>query len=122
MGICSSALYLHLLEDLRSIDSYQTNLLLRGEPVDFYPDASVQQVAELSMAKSFMKKLIDDANPDCRKRAVAKFLACNSHCKDFVLEPGSEWQAILIMKYDGNYTKLGTHDLGEMTTELYSTV
>lgn len=119
MGICSSALYLHLLEDLRSIDSYQYGCLLRGDPVDFYPDASVQQVAELSMAKSFMKKLIDDANPDARDKAVAKFLACNSHCKDFVLKPGSEWQAVLINQvrwelYKAWHSRPGGDDYGTL--------
>jgi hypothetical protein len=120
MGICSSALYLHLLEDLQSIDTYQMDKLLKGESVDAYPDASVQQFAELAMAKSYMKKLIDDANHDCKQKAVAKFLACNKACSDFVLRPGNEWQAILINQvrwelYKAWYSRPGGDDFGTLS-------
>jgi hypothetical protein len=64
--------------------------------VTHWPDITVQQFAELAMAKSFTKKLVDDRNMDAGDVAVAKFLQCNSHCENFVLRPRDMFEEYVI--------------------------
>lgn len=96
MGICSRALFLRLLDDLDSLPYSVRSDLEKGLDVQWWPDISLQQFAELAMAKSFTKKLVDDRRSDAQHVAVSKFLQCNSRCETFVLRPRRLYHEYLI--------------------------
>lgn len=85
MKLSLNALYLDLLDDL-------ANVL----PVDWFLDPNFKvhsynltrkQFAAVSMMRSFYKKNVDRVSPEADARALAKFLASDNHCQEWVLRP-----------------------------------
>jgi hypothetical protein len=84
--VSSNALYSYLLDDLYG-DSrdYWERFLASTDISDYWPGASVRDVAKLRLARSIYKKLIDITSLDADKLCLEKFLAANSRCQNWRL-------------------------------------
>jgi hypothetical protein len=84
--VSSNALYSYLLDDLYG-DSrdYWERFLASTDVSDYWPGASVRDVAKLRLARSIYKKLIDITSLDADKLCLEKFLAANSRCQNWRL-------------------------------------
>lgn len=82
MAVSSTALYSLLAKDLDpylSVDQAIAAYLRGSVPV--YPDSSLENYAAAHLLNNFMKKFIDDVEPDADALALEKFLESNRLCE-----------------------------------------
>lgn len=85
MGPCSQALFTCLVNDLSvHLRGYNYNDLLekKGRSI-VVPGETHKRYACLALLDSFLKKFEDEKGKDADANALAKFLAANSHCREF---------------------------------------
>jgi len=85
MDPCSDALYYYLCSDLSCVlPSVPYSKLFERKAQDLgWPGMKRRQVAALALRNSLLKKFEDEKTVDADEAALAKFLACNSHCENF---------------------------------------
>lgn len=97
MGISSNALYFDLLQDLsRHITPYVTDQIMAGNVPEIWPDATQEEVACVSLVKSFYKKFIDKTSPNADDLALEKFLHTNQRVGSWSLELESTKDEVLL--------------------------
>ncbi len=89
MDIDSKALFGYLLDDLGAggIRRDSITSALSSGITDYWPDASVKEVAALRLAQSLLKKFNDEVVPDADDRCLSKFIDSNNRCREWRLNP-----------------------------------
>jgi hypothetical protein len=87
MGINSRALYSDLLQDLGGkLPGWVVIKLETNEDVQPWPEITVEELAALSLAKSFYKKFVEAKSSQADQLALDKFSEINSLCEHFKLK------------------------------------
>lgn len=91
MGTVRSLVLFQMLSE--DLSRYLSPEQIRAENI--WPDASLKQRASFSLAKSLLKKLVDDISPYADDAAYKKFLQVNESCASWSLRLENSWDEVL---------------------------
>lgn len=92
----SDALYQTLIDDVSHLLTVDQEISLRMKGPGSPDEDDPVSVAVHSLCASLLKKFGARVTPEADKKALEKFLACNSACKDLKLRPLSESDSLLL--------------------------
>jgi hypothetical protein len=83
MSTCSHALYLALTQDLISYVPSKFLTSFSQDDLVLRPEASVKEVAAVSLCKSLFKKFLDNSSTEADAKALSLFISMNDKCKAY---------------------------------------